>query len=37
MHCAAQGFPLPLQRSDLDIALPAGTGDNEYLEVYFLW
>jgi acetoin utilization deacetylase AcuC-like enzyme len=33
MHCAAQSFPSPLQRSDLDIALPAGTGDEEYMKV----
>ncbi|KAI8469884.1 MAG: Arginase/deacetylase [Monoraphidium minutum] len=32
MHCGDQGFPAQLQQSDLDIALPAGTGDEEYLE-----
>jgi acetoin utilization deacetylase AcuC-like enzyme len=33
MHCRDQGFPSQLQQSDLDIALPAGTGDQEYLVV----
>ncbi|EIE22454.1 Arginase/deacetylase [Coccomyxa subellipsoidea C-169] len=33
MHCEAQSFPSPLQTSDEDIALPAGTSDGEYLEV----
>lgn len=33
MHCRDQGFPAQLQQSDLDIALPAGTGDEEYLQV----
>jgi hypothetical protein len=28
-----KGFPAQLQESDLDVALPAGTGDEEYLEV----
>lgn len=32
--CAfAAGFPARLQQSDLDIALPAGTGDEEYMQV----
>ena len=34
MHCIAQAFPSPLQQSDLDVALPAGTGDEEYLKVH---
>jgi acetoin utilization deacetylase AcuC-like enzyme len=34
MHCKDQSFPAQLERSDLDIALPAGTGDAEYLEVW---
>ena len=33
MHCAEQGFPAVLQQSDLDIPLPAGMGDQEYLKV----
>ena len=32
MHCRDQGFPSQPEQSDLDIALPAGTGDAEYLE-----
>ncbi|GBF88042.1 histone deacetylase [Raphidocelis subcapitata] len=32
MHCRDQGFPSQLQRSNVDIGLPAGTGDDEYLE-----
>lgn len=31
VHCAAQSFPHTLHASDLDVALPAGTGDAEYL------
>lgn len=33
VHCAAQGFPSLEHASDLDVALPAGTGDEEYMEV----
>ena len=32
VHCAAQSFPEPLHASDLDIALPAGTGDEAYMQ-----
>lgn len=32
MHCAAQPFPATRPPSDLDVALPAGTGDAEYLK-----
>ena len=33
MHCDAQSFPSPLHKSDEDVALPAGTTDEMYLEV----
>ena len=33
LHCAAQPFPHQLQQSDLDVALPAGTTDDEYIQV----
>lgn len=33
MHCIAQTFPHQLQQSDLDVALPAGTGDEQYMAV----
>lgn len=33
VHCGAQPFPHQLQRSDVDVALPAATGDDEYLRV----
>lgn len=32
MHCAAQPFPHQGQNSDLDVALPAGTTDDEYMQ-----
>lgn len=31
LHCSNQGFPARLQASDLDVGLPAGTGDAEYM------
>lgn len=36
VHCKDQSFPLSLQKSDLDIALPAGTGDQQYMQVHSL-
>ncbi len=33
VHCAAQSFPEPGNTSDLDVALPAGTGDEAYMQV----
>lgn len=33
MHCEAQPFPHELQRSDLDVALPGGCGDAQYMQV----
>jgi acetoin utilization deacetylase AcuC-like enzyme len=33
MHCKDQSFPTVYQKSDLDIELPAGTEDEEYLRV----
>ncbi len=33
VHCAAQSFPEPGHTSDLDLALPAGTGDEAYMQV----
>lgn len=33
VHCCEQSFPHVLQRSDLDVPLPAGTTDVEYLKV----
>lgn len=33
MHCGDQPFPHQLASSDLDVALPAGTGDEQYLQV----
>ncbi|GFH05661.1 hist_deacetyl domain-containing protein, partial [Haematococcus lacustris] len=33
LHCSNQGFPARLQASDLDVGLPAGTGDAEYMAV----
>ena len=33
VHCAAQSFPEPGHASDLDLALPAGTGDEAYMQV----
>jgi hypothetical protein len=33
VHCAAQSFPAELQRSDRDVALPAGTTDAQYMKV----
>jgi len=33
MHCKDQSFPSVYQESDLDIGLPAGTEDDEYLRV----
>lgn len=33
VHCGAQTFPAVVQQSDWDIALPEGTGDQEYLQV----
>lgn len=33
MHCGDQPFPAVVQQSDWDIALPAGTCDDEYLRV----
>lgn len=32
MHCGEQPFPHQRETSDLDVALPAGTGDGAYLE-----
>ncbi|KAL4428051.1 hypothetical protein ABPG75_002140 [Micractinium tetrahymenae] len=32
LHCAAQPFPHSLERSDLDVALPAGTTDEQYMQ-----
>ncbi|KAI7841442.1 hypothetical protein COHA_004837 [Chlorella ohadii] len=32
MHCEAQPFPHELQRSDLDVALPEGCQDAQYLQ-----
>lgn len=32
LHCAAQPFPHSLEASDLDVALPAGTTDEQYLQ-----
>lgn len=33
MHCSEQSFPAVIQQSDWDIGLPAGTTDQEYLQV----
>jgi len=33
MHCGDQTFPAVVQQSDWDIAFPAATGDEEYLQV----
>lgn len=33
IHCSAQSFPKQVNTSDLDIGLPAGTQDHEYLAV----
>lgn len=33
LHCAEQAFPLQLMRSSRDVAVPAGTGDEEYLRI----
>lgn len=33
MHCGVQTFPAVVQQSDWDIPLPAGTWDQEYLQV----
>lgn len=33
VHCGDQTFPTVVQQSDWDVALPAGTGDDEYLQV----
>ena len=33
MHCKDQSFPSVYQESDLDIGLPAGTENVEYLRV----
>lgn len=32
MHCASQSFPHRLIPSNIDVALPEGTGDDEYME-----
>ena len=33
LHCAAQPFPHQLQPSDMDVALPGGTTDEQYMQV----
>lgn len=33
MHCGDQTFPTVVQQSDWDVPLPAGTGDEQYLQV----
>jgi acetoin utilization deacetylase AcuC-like enzyme len=33
LHCAAQPFPQQLQPSDMDVALPGGTTDEQYMQV----
>ena len=33
MHCGAQSFPRDPQPSDLDLPLPAGTDDADYMQV----
>lgn len=33
IHCHDQGFPHVVRTSDRDVGLPAGTGDQEYMQV----
>jgi hypothetical protein len=33
MHCGDQSFPRTLMHSNVDVALPAGTGDAAYMQV----